>query len=84
MAVDISYFGYSSKSDDSDYKETSFIFKYCDELKYACGSVTKAYDGLLKFVELVTSYVVCPSCNCIYDYDQCYEARHGNKYHRNQ
>lgn len=55
----------------------------CDELKYACDCVPKSYDGLLKFVGLdsnkVTSYVVCPSCNSIYDYDQCYEVRRGNK-----
>lgn len=63
-----------------------FIFLISDllkssELKKVVDYVPKSYKGLLKFVGLecnnVILYVVCPSCNCIYDYEQCIETRAG-------
>ena len=55
----------------------------CSELKDAGNSAPKSYNGILKFAGLgsndTISYVVCPSCNSIYDYDQCFELRCGRK-----
>lgn len=55
----------------------------CCELKDAGNSIPKSYNGILKFAGLgsydTISFVVCPSCNSIYDYDQCFEVRCGQK-----
>lgn len=52
-----------------------------DELKKVTDHVPKAYKRLLKFVGLecnnIILYVVCPSCNCVYNYEQCLETRSG-------
>ena len=53
----------------------------CAELKNAVDCVPNAYKSLLKYVGLecsnTTLYVVCPSCGCVYSFDQCIETRAG-------
>ena len=64
-----------------------FIFRIGDllnnsELKNAVDSVPKSYKGLLRFIGLgcknAVLYVVCPSCGCVYNYEQCIETRAGH------
>ena len=54
----------------------------CADLKNAVDSVPNAYKSLLKFVGLecsnITLYVVCPSCGCVYNFEQCIETRAGH------
>ena len=50
----------------------------CDELKDAVDCVPNAYKSVLKFVGLecsnTTLYIVCPSCGCVHNFDQCTDA----------
>jgi len=53
------------------------------DLSHCCDDVPKSYNGLLKFVGLetrnLTTFVVCPSCNSIYNFDQCLITRDGRE-----
>jgi len=66
----------------------NFLHLLSDQLHYASlndayDHVPNSYNGLLKYVGLDTHklnvFVVCPSCNSIYNYDQCVVTRGGRK-----
>jgi len=54
----------------------------CAELKNAVDSVPNVCKSLLKYVGLecsnITLYVVCPTCGCVYNLEQCIETRAGH------
>ena len=53
-----------------------------ESLKHLTTFLSMTYHGLLRSIKLdskgrFTSYVVCPRCSSIYDYESCYEVNNG-------